>query len=465
MIGKRSRSRRLPHAAALSLWALLMQYPTAASAQAFSPCDRVPFLCEFLRERLERLPARPRFLITSTPTKTQTPTTTPTSPPSATPTTTPTLTAVTATHTATPTITAGPPPAAECQELGVLQESGSIVVLPKVIVDDERDTAITLSNVTNLPDVRVRCFYVNGAPVDPSRRPGPDNPPLWTVTEFTLRLTAQQPTQWIASRGRAVDPTDPPGSPEAGIDPGLIPPLTEPFTGELTCVQVDDTNVPLPANALTAEATLLGLAPPVQGVRSILDISKYNGIAIRALNPDLADADSVLELDDIQYGACPRELRFTHIADPAEDPVLGPGSSIRHRLTLVPCHQDLSTAAATTVMLRAEIHDEFEVVRSVDFPVNCWLDENLQALSAAFGVPGGGFLHTKLTPIGRCLDAFTPDTGCTRDEECLVGRCERSGGVLGVLESVHSDAFGVARASRDVQSCGSVRNPAFITLP
>ena len=48
------------------------------------------------------------------------------------------------------------------------EQSGSILVWPKVVWDGTRDTIIQLTNTGN-PTVQAHCFYVNAAPsVNPS---------------------------------------------------------------------------------------------------------------------------------------------------------------------------------------------------------------------------------------------------------------------------------------------------------
>ena len=95
--------------------------------------------------------------------------------------------------------------------------SASILVFPKVISDGTRDTVIQITNTSNSM-VHAHCFYVNGALTFPFGLDGiPNtgdevasqlNPPLWTEIDFDIWLTKQQPTHWLVSEGRLVDPTD-----------------------------------------------------------------------------------------------------------------------------------------------------------------------------------------------------------------------------------------------------------------
>jgi len=113
------------------------------------------------------------------------------------------------------------------------ERSASILVFPKVIADGTRDTIIQITNTSNSM-VHAHCFYVNGALTFPDQPAGPNNPPLWTEIDFDIWLTKQQPTHWVVSEGRLVDPEDYPCSNamnifdcnNAGIDPGRVPPVS-----------------------------------------------------------------------------------------------------------------------------------------------------------------------------------------------------------------------------------------------
>src|SRR5512140_3496583 len=87
-------------------------------------------------------------------------------------------------------------------------QGASVLVFPRVIVDGTWDTTIQISNGANRP-AAAHCYYVNGAPTNPSLPPGPTNPPLWMEIDFSIFLVRQQPTHWVASRGRLDDPTAP----------------------------------------------------------------------------------------------------------------------------------------------------------------------------------------------------------------------------------------------------------------
>jgi hypothetical protein len=235
-----------------------------------------------------------------------------------------------------------------------VEKGSSILIFPKIIADGTRDTVISLANISN-DLVFARCFYVNAQLTIPGVPEHPIlNPPLWLETDFQIRLTRQQPTQWFASYGRPVDPFDtclpedlkPTCYPVRdvaalvdghgfdfaglGIDPGAVPPLPPDFVGELKCVEVDAAGTPIGGNHLKGEATIRDIPQRIG-----IDISKYNAIGIAGT--DLAGATgNDLHLDNPsngapqgQYDACPAETILNHFAEGAEDPVIVAGGAGR----------------------------------------------------------------------------------------------------------------------------------------
>jgi hypothetical protein len=224
---------------------------------------------------------------------------------------------------------------------------------------------------------RAVCYYVDASANNPNFPPDPiENPRRWQVTDFELLLSRQQPTQWPVAVGRPVNVTDTFGSPGAGLDPGSIPPVPPGFTGELRCVQVDDSGTPIPANSLEGVATILAASGAAE---------TYNGVTIQGLNP-LADAQ--LDLNNIEYSACPSGFFMNFAAEGSSDPVLGDlvggASTVASTLTLVPCGADFDASRGSTAGLSFEITNEFEQRFSATTSVACWEDLSL-AFSGSFG--------------------------------------------------------------------------------
>lgn len=311
------------------------------------------------------------------------------------------------------------------------EQGGSIVILPKVIWDGTRDTIIQLANIGN-PVAQARCFYIDGGALNPDLPPGPTNPQLWNETDFNIFLTKQQPTQWVASKGRRVE-VDSFKTAGYGLDPGLIPPVRKGFKGELKCVQVDDSEAPVRSNQLKGEATLR---------RFDGDVSKYNAIALRG-NPGVGNNDNPNQLNldwtqnhpDGQYSACPDTLILNHVSYDAPDLVVQglndcvqscfggtTGSNdgarcsdsstctnggkclecpVTTNLTLVPCSEDIEDQLPASSTVSFTIWDEFERRFSASTTVNCWLSEDLNQIhpnAFSFSTLGTFAAHTRITP-------------------------------------------------------------------
>ena len=369
--------------------------------------------------------------------------------------------------------------------------SGSVLVFPKVVFDggtlvdsgnDGRDTVIQISNTSNNL-VHAHCFYVNGAPDALGN-------PLWQVTDFTIWLTRQQPTHWVASEGRQVNPSDnfPGGQGGSGLDPGAVPPVAPGFQGELKCVQIDASGTPFGGNNLKGEV----LIRSADG-----DVSKSNAIAILA-NPDLAGDAPANELllnntpeNDGEYNACPNQLYLDHFVDGYNNPVINPDTGvslnpaacadgdcpIRTYLTLVPCSQDFENQVPSEVTVQFEIVNEFEQIFSASTTVECWETTRLADIDA---------------PTGRCTGN---DSACTSDAQCIEadqGFCNKNsvfslgtlgggsaftrispvdldGGVIGVAEEYmfnnpEAGDISVARAAWNLQQTGN-RYDATVNVP
>lgn len=292
------------------------------------------------------------------------------------------------------------------------EQSGSIIIFPKVLGTNSRDTLIEISNSGNLM-AHAHCFYVNSA-VEGE----------WTETDFDIWLTKQQPTHWVARTGRRFNLLDEFGTDGAGLDPGLVPPVPLGFQGQLRCVQVDDAGAPQRSNSLKGNATLLQA--------DNAEASRYNAIALPG-NPDVnvGNNDNVLDLNNTdshagEYDACPATLTLSAFAAGAVDPVIqeygdcaGGDCEIDTEITLTPCAADFERATGSAVVVNLQIFNEFEQEFSVDIEVDCWLNASLsdQIFGSQFdiGVVGTQATHSRLNPA------------------------DGSGAVIGVAEEIRTD--------------------------
>jgi hypothetical protein len=270
------------------------------------------------------------------------------------------------------------------------ERSGSVLVYPKVIWDGTRDTIIRIANTSNSM-VRVKCFYVNGAPRQNC-----------SETDFEFFLTKQHPTHWTASGGRMYS--------DGGFLTGAVPPAPLGFVGEVKCVQVDLSGAPLRGNALKGDAVL----------RSITgDVSEYNALSFQG-NTDMNAADpNSTGLGDLvydltptnrggMYSACPDTLLLNHMAEnstaaPANDPISG--LPINTELTLVPCSEDLENQIPKSVIVQFSIYNEFEQHLSTSTTVNCYLNTTLGQIGVlgpnnpfTYSALGTASAYTRITP-------------------------------------------------------------------
>ncbi len=231
----------------------------------------------------------------------------------------------------------------QAQGIVGIEQSGSLVIFPKVVVSDTTDTMIQLINSSNF-EVDLRCFYLAGeAPR--------------TRTDFGVTLTALQPTHWVVSKGRALDPSDPPCSlptvscSGAGFDPGTIPALAS-FRGELICVQTSKSGDTLFANSIGGQATLRDLVYD--------DVAQYSALRFTG-NPDAAAPESSLCLGCAgQVDACPRFWTLNHVSDASIPMAEGMPASDETEITVVRCTQDLATRAIPAALVNLTIRNEFE---------------------------------------------------------------------------------------------------------
>jgi hypothetical protein len=334
------------------------------------------------------------------------------------------------------------------------ERGSSILIFPKVSFDSSSalDTVIQISNIGNSL-VFAHCFYVNAAPRDPTQPPSASNPPQWEEVDFEIVLTKQQPTHWLVSTGRRFDPSDNNSCKvdcsNAGFDPAvdsLIPPVSDPFTGELKCIEVDSSGAPVNGNHLKGEATM---------VTADGDASKYDAIGVVGL--DSNDGNNTLCLGGgitescpygAEYNACPQTLILNHFAIGATDPVveeLGNGpSDVTTELTLVPCSQDFENQIPGEVTVQFLIVNEFEEVLSTSTTVTCWANADLADINRVFrvGLLGSRFAQTRMTPAS-----------------------DDQPGLVGVVEEIHRQGARRARAALNLHVEGQRPRSDLVIVP
>ena len=282
-------------------------------------------------------------------------------------------------------------------------EPGAVLVFPKIVVDTTRDTIIQISNASGA-QVLVRCLYTSPA-VDQESRP------IWISVDFQIKLTSLQPTVWLASTGRSVNPADRP--PE--LEPGPVPPQPAGFIGELRCFAVNSSEQPVSRNVLTGNATIVD--------SETREIRRYQAIAIQGFPNN--NNDNTLQLNNVEYSTCPRVLLLNHFFDDAIDPVLN--TPVRNNITFVPCSVDYEHDIPGIASLQFDVVNEFEQRLSGSLPVRCFADLRLSAIDSPAN-PARSIFNVAIqgTLVGQTRIRPVPD-----------GDSDHGHGALAIAEEFH----------------------------
>ena len=219
----------------------------------------------------------------------------------------------------------------------------AVLQYPLIVVEGgglTRDTRVELVNLTNR-DLEAQCFYVQSG--------------FCSETDFFVRLTANQPQSWLASRGASNSLT---GS--------AVPPFSG--TGELKCVVLPSRPEVDAHNAIQGRAIVFGADGQT---------ISYGATGFRRLTD--GDYTSLIELDGETYTQCPGELHFAFIA--ADD---DPSSAPESEMVLVPCSEDLENLRPATTSVLFQIVNEFEETLSASLTFTCYDRRPLRRISNVF---------------------------------------------------------------------------------
>lgn len=273
-----------------------------------------------------------------------------------------------------------PPRAALAQP--TLSASASIIVFPKVMSDGSRDTLIELANSSN-SQVSALCLYLDGD--------------SGLQVNFDLFLSRQNSLRWTASQGLLC----PDGGLQCSAAGGLIPPVPVGFRGALLCVEVDQSGATLAGNHLAAGSTILDLS---SGDAAAYEAIGFSGL--ETLNDDETLCLGGAPNDDCplgaEYTACPDQWILSHVADGAEDPVVGAGSSVSTVLTFVNCGQDFFTATTPGSIVQIEAFNEFEQRLTTSIAIGApWREASLEEIDVILSLDALGttYAHTNFRAI------------------------------------------------------------------
>lgn len=363
-------------------------------------------------------------------------------------------------------------------------QAGSLVIFPKVVANGERDTVIKLTNRSNML-ATAHCFYTNAlgtcsdfgnSCINDSDCDGGICEVDWQVTNFDIRLTAQQPTFWRVSTGRFGNLLYPsctmgsscscqvavngslecPGfdaAPAGGVGSIAVPGVGEDFVGELRCYQTTDefTALPWAGNVLVGEALIQTL--------STGQTSAYDAVHITA---NQAGNNYDLMLDNNEYNACPEQLIFAHRGEGAQRSIAGDTVTFNNELTLVPCSALYEAATPVVANVSFYAYDELEVRVSRDgVPVTCFSNVRLDdpiifgsVFDANFGNRQNFKTRILVSSDNICLTGDNAGELCSSNADCdgfltTAGGyhlgCRPSPGVVGVAEEFYSTNSSIGR--------------------
>jgi len=384
-------------------------------------------------------------------------------------------------------------------------DTGTVLIFPKVIANGTRDTLIQITNTGNLITA-AHCTYVNAVGqcsisqtsctrIDVGSLGSPDCPALATPGnsgqcaldgssctsdtdceglgnkclnlsresclntcsfehDFDIFLTAQQPTVWRVSTGRPSNPSDQ----FKGFDPAPgagVQGVTPDFEGTLRCVETDLTGAITASNKLKGEAVLETLDSG--------EISEYNAVAIKGNS----SPETTIVLDNKSFNACANNLWVNNYADFAPDALFG-NATVTTEVTLVPCSEDLEDgiaiqAAADFTFIR---EDELPGSSRDGVPFNCYFNQTLSDID--FGEPSTAtqFNKTKIAPSTDHV-CFSGNVGlpCSSDSQCgsiVPGwGCRPRPGLIGIAEEFHHIGSFAGTAAANLHQDGvRVTSPA-----
>jgi hypothetical protein len=310
--------------------------------------------------------------------------------------------------------------------VATIDKPASLLVYPKLKSDEHTDTLVQLTN-TYTTGIFVHCTYI-------TRDDGVCSP-----HDFTVGLTAQQPTFWRLSTGRYRTTPDvaPPctiddythqrpcgcqfvddnpatfACPEMPDGGGNNPLPIGNFDGAMYCYEVMSDGSPVARNAIKGEAIIENLDTG--------DISAYNAVGL--LGTEVPNPTQ-LDLDNEHFNSCPNWLVLNSYSEGYPEEAFGSppwvNASVTTELSLVPCTIDLGTAQGPSVAVQLDVYNEYEAKVSTQITVSCFFRENLSDIATIFN-----FWNFQETP-----------TLATR----IIGSGLENGGVLGMAMETHTVA-------------------------
>jgi hypothetical protein len=217
----------------------------------------------------------------------------------------------------------------------------AVLVYPLIQVEGGGATVDTRVEIVNLTSraVDMKCIYV------PAR--------TCSGLDFHVRLTANQPLSWLASRGVYNNTSF-----------TAVPPFGS--SGELKCIVQPEEEGLDRHNAIQGRAAVFGADGQTIG---------YSAVGFQRLIE--GPLENVIPLDGVTYSQCPDEQHFLFLSSTG-------GAATESEIVIAPCSEDLENLVAPPTTVQFEIINEFEQHLSAATTVTCYARRTLRQINQAF---------------------------------------------------------------------------------
>ncbi|MBK9675172.1 MAG: hypothetical protein IPO82_08035 [Betaproteobacteria bacterium] len=263
--------------------------------------------------------------------------------------------------------------------MGNVSNKGSLLIYPRIDVEDGNDTLITLTN-DSTGAVRLKCYYASSDDLGISYSGSASSAKSKKhFLDFTIDLTHNQPIAFWAKSGWAVMPS---GKLPLQVAPpfGIFPDGQKRTAGELKCWAVtNDGSTELHYNHLFGTASIMNFG--------FNQASEYTAVAFQALGPSTLTGTALgspgeLNLDQVEYDGGPNILLGNF------QPVGYDGA--RSRVTLASLNQDLRQDYTPTITkLTWTFWNQDEMARTgTHWCANSWFESWLPYFQASYASLG-----------------------------------------------------------------------------
>ena len=280
--------------------------------------------------------------------------------------------------------------------MGNVSNKGSLLIYPRIDVEDANDTLITLTN-DSTGAVHLKCYYASSDDLGISYSGSASSAKSKKhFLDFTIDLTHNQPIAFWAKSGWAVQPS---GKLPLQVAPpfGIFPDGAKRTAGELKCWAItDDGSTELHYNHLFGTASIMNFG--------FNQASEYTAVAFQALGPSTLTGTALgspgeLNLDQVEYDGGPNILlgnfQPVYAQEPENLPAVADTESLVRfgastRVTLASLNQDLRQDYTPTITkLTWTFWNQDEMARTgTHWCANSWFESWLPYFQASYASLG-----------------------------------------------------------------------------